>query len=115
MSNGGDQITLVVDGVEVQASAGEMLVDFRTRVLGIAVVLTLVQFFVNLLGQTWQAIDFLRPWTVFYYYQPQGLILGFEGAINDAVRNCLTLLGIGAAGYAAALAIFCRRDLPAPL
>ena len=27
MSNGGDQITLVVDGVEVQASAGEMLVD----------------------------------------------------------------------------------------
>jgi len=27
VSNGGDQITLVVDGVEVQASAGEMLVD----------------------------------------------------------------------------------------
>jgi ABC-2 type transport system permease protein len=88
---------------------------FRPRVLGIAVVLTLVQFLVNLLGQTWQAIEFLRPWTVFYYYQPQGLILGFEGAATDAVRNVLTLAAVGLVGYIAALTIFCRRDLPAPL
>jgi ABC-2 type transport system permease protein len=88
---------------------------FRTRVLGIAVVLTLLQFLVNLLGQTWQDIEFLRPWTVFYYYQPQGLILGFEGAEVQAARNVGTLLAVGAAGYAAALAIFTQRDLPAPL
>jgi len=88
---------------------------FRTRVLGIAVVLTLVQFFINLLGQTWQAIEFLRPWTVFYYYQPQALILGLEGTTNDAVRNVLTLAAVGVVGYVTALGIFCRRDLPAPL
>jgi ABC-2 type transport system permease protein len=88
---------------------------FRTRVLGIAVVLTLLQFLINLLGQTWQDIEFLRPFTVFYYYQPQGLILGLDGAAAEAGRNMLTLLAVGAVGYAAALAIFCRRDLPAPL
>jgi ABC-2 type transport system permease protein len=88
---------------------------FRTRVLGIAVVLTLVQFFVNLLGQTWQDIEMLRPWTVFYYYQPQALILGSAGAMDDAARNVLTLLMVGAVGYIAALVIFCRRDLPAPV
>jgi len=88
---------------------------FRTSVLGIAVVLTLVQFLVNLLGQTWQDIEFLRPWTVFYYYQPQGLILRFDGASETGMRNMLTLAAVGAAGYVAALWIFCRRDLPAPL
>ena len=88
---------------------------FRTRVLGIAVVLTLLQFLINLLGQTWQDIEFLRPWTVFYYYQPQGLILALDGSAAEAWRNVPTLLAIGTAGYAAALTIFWRRDLPAPL
>jgi ABC-2 type transport system permease protein len=88
---------------------------FRTRVLGIAVVLTLLQFLINLLGQTWEDIEFLRPCTVFYYYQPQGLILRLDGAAAEAWRNQLTLLAVGMAGYAAALVIFCRRDLPAPL
>jgi ABC-2 type transport system permease protein len=88
---------------------------FRARVLGIAVVLTLLQFLINLLGQTWQDIEFLRPWTVFYYYQPQGLILDLEGAVAQARRNVLTLLAVGTAGYGLALAIFCYRDLPAPL
>ncbi|HYV35489.1 MAG TPA: ABC transporter permease subunit [Gemmataceae bacterium] len=88
---------------------------FRPRVLGIAVVLTLVQFFVNLLGQTWSAIESLRPWTVFYYYQPQGLILEIAGASDENWTNVLTLLAVGTIGYVAALVIFIRRDLPAPL
>jgi ABC-2 type transport system permease protein len=88
---------------------------FRTRVLGIAVVLTLVQFLINLLGQTWTDIEFLRPFTVFFYYQPQGLILGFDNVVDEASRNVGTLLAVGVMGYVAALVIFCRRDLPAPL
>jgi ABC-2 type transport system permease protein len=88
---------------------------FRTRVLGIAALLTLLQFFINLLGQTWEDIEFLLPWTIFHYYQPQALILGLDGASQDAARNVGTLLAVGAAGYLVALGIFCRRDLPAPL
>jgi ABC-2 type transport system permease protein len=87
----------------------------RARVLGIAVVLTLLQFLINLLGQTWQGVEFLRPWTIFYYYQPQALIMGFDRATEDGIRNILTLLAVGTVGYGAALVIFCRRDLPAPL
>jgi ABC-2 type transport system permease protein len=88
---------------------------FRAKVLGIAVVLTLVQFLINLLAQTWSAIEFLRPWTVFYYYQPQALILSFEGAREMGLRNVETLLAVGAVGYGVALVVFARRDLPAPL
>ena len=88
---------------------------FRVRVLGIALVATLVQFLINLLGQAWPAIDGWRPWTVFYYYQPQTLILGMEHAAGDAVRNVAMLAGVGVAGYVVALWVFCRRDLPAPL
>jgi ABC-2 type transport system permease protein len=87
----------------------------RARVLGIAVVLTLVQFVINLVGQTWPEIEFMRPWTVFYYYQPQALILGFDGPDASPVRNLATLSAVGLAGYVLSLLIFVRRDLPAPL
>jgi ABC-2 type transport system permease protein len=100
----------------------------RTRILGIAVVVTLLQFLVNLLGQTWQAIEFLRPGTVFYYYQPQGMIMDFADLreawvwndqtrllVEAIARNVLPLLAVGAIGYVIALVVFCRRDLPAPV
>jgi len=53
----------------------------------------------------------LRPWTVFYYYQPQQAIQG-----QSASWPMLAVLfGVGAAGYGLALWTFTRRDLPAPL
>jgi ABC-2 type transport system permease protein len=88
---------------------------FRTRVLGLAVLLALIMFLINLLGQVWTNIEALRPFTVFYYYQPQAIILGARGAEVQAVRNVAVLVGVGLVGYALALVIFCRRDLPAPL
>lgn len=87
----------------------------RTRVLGLAVVLTLLQFLVNLIGQVWPAIEPLRPFTVFYYYQPQGIILGAPDAVWQTVRNVAVLGAVGFVGYALALVVFSRRDLPAPL
>jgi ABC-2 type transport system permease protein len=88
---------------------------WRPGVLGLAVVLTLIQFVVNLLGQIWKNIEGLRPFTVFYYYQPQTVILGEAGADRQLVVDCATLLAVGLAGYVLALVVFCRRDLPAPL
>jgi beta-exotoxin I transport system permease protein len=86
---------------------------YRWRVLGLAVFLTLVQFLVNVVGQMWDVLEPLRPFTIFYYYQPQELILGKPW---PAVLPALAVLyGVGAAGYAVALAVFTRRDLPAPL
>jgi ABC-2 type transport system permease protein len=89
---------------------------FRGRVLGIAILLTLVQFLVNVIGQLWDPARLLRPFTVFYYYQPQQLILGDNGYAEFEVwARLLVLIGVGAAGYLLALLTFCRRDLPAPL
>jgi ABC-2 type transport system permease protein len=98
----------------------------RGRVLGWAVLLTLLMFLLNLIGQLLPAIAFLRPLTVFYYFQPQQIILGnvwtqdlgnvWNGGRPLFAVNLVAVLGlVGAIGYGFALTIFCRRDLPAPL
>jgi ABC-2 type transport system permease protein len=98
---------------------------FRWRVLGIAVLVTLLQFLVNVIGQMWDVAGPLRPFTIFYYYQPQKVILGQGWCVDFAVWNdgkplvqvpmLLVLYGVGVAGYALALLTFTRRDIPAPL
>ncbi len=99
---------------------------FRWRVLGAAVFFFLVQFLVNLLGQMWEeAFGWARPLTVFYYYQPQQIILGQGWAVDLRVWNggqplaqvpaAAVLFGVGLVGYALALRAFTRRDVPAPL
>jgi ABC-2 type transport system permease protein len=89
---------------------------FRGRVLGLAVLSTLLQFLVNVIGQLWAPVEKLRPLTVFYYYQPQQLILESQWHSAPQVwTRLLVLLGVGSIGYLLALWTFCRRDLPAPL
>lgn len=84
---------------------------FRWRVLGIAVLVTLVMFLVNLLGQMWDVMEPFRPYTIFYYYDPQAAIQGKSASLPMLAA----LYGVGVAGYGLALWTFTRRDLPAPL
>ncbi|MFL5329841.1 MAG: ABC transporter permease subunit [Gemmataceae bacterium] len=97
---------------------------FRFRVLGWAVLLVLVQFIANLIGQLWDTLAFLRPFTAFYYYQPQQIILNKRwtvdllagmGSSPVPVNVVAVLVSVGLVGYLIALVIFRRRDLPAPL
>jgi ABC-2 type transport system permease protein len=99
---------------------------FRWRVLGVAVFLFLVMFLVNLVGQMWEEVfGWARPLTVFYYYQPQQIILGQGWDVDLRVWNggrpllhvpaVAVLFAVGLVGYALALRTFTRRDLPAPL
>jgi ABC-2 type transport system permease protein len=98
---------------------------FRWRVLGTAVIVTLLQFLVNVVGQLWDTVAPLRPFTVFYYYQPQQIIFGRGWTVDLSVWNggeplwhlpvLAVLFGVGAVGYGMALWTFSRRDLPAPL
>jgi ABC-2 type transport system permease protein len=96
------------------------------RIMGIAVMVTLIQFIINLVGQLWDALAHLRPFTVFYYYQPQQIVLRHQWTIDlgEAWNNHQPLFTMnvlvvpivaGAVGYAAAFWVFCRRDVPAPL
>jgi ABC-2 type transport system permease protein len=102
---------------------------YRWRVVSIALGAALVQFLVNLLGQLWDVLEPFRPLTLFYYYQPQAIILGnrwtveigrglpglAEGDSLFRINVVLVLVGAGLVGYAVALLSFQKRDLPAPL
>ncbi len=89
---------------------------FRGKVMGIAVLLALVQFLVNVIGQLWTPLEPLRRFTVFYYYQPQPIILQADWAEHGVIWGRLAVLtGVGGIGYLTAWWTFCRRDLPAPL
>jgi ABC-2 type transport system permease protein len=100
-------------GVTMAISAAGRL---RGKVMGVAVLVSLLQFLVNVIGQLWEPMRPLRPFTIFYYYQPQPMILHADWAQEwELWRNLGVLVGISAAGYAFAWWHFCRRDLPAPL
>jgi ABC-2 type transport system permease protein len=106
-------LLLAVAGVSIAISA---FGRFRGRVLGTAVLVTLLQFLVNVIGQLWPTAEPLRPFTVFYYYQPQPIILDPSWYTNNAIwTRMAVLLGVGLTGYVVAWWHFRRRDLPAPL
>lgn len=97
---------------------------FRGRVIGVAVVAALAMFVANIIGQMWDAAAVLRPLSVFYYYQPQQIILNQRWTVDPGplwgtgpmpLNVVAVLVAVGAAGYALAMAVFVRRDLPAPL
>jgi ABC-2 type transport system permease protein len=114
-------LLFAVSGVTMALSA---VGRFRNRVIGIAVLIFLLQFLVNVVGQMWDAADFLRPFTIFFYYQPQQIVLADKWTVNpaavwgggpNAVNMLAVLYGVGAIGYLLSLFAFTRRDLPAPL
>jgi ABC-2 type transport system permease protein len=94
-------------------------------VIGYSVLIVVVMFVANTIGQLWEPAGFVRPLTFFYYYQPQRAMIDGDWTVdlNKAwnlgrpvfVPAVGVLVAVGAAGYAFALRAFTRRDLPAPL
>ncbi|MBX7105800.1 MAG: ABC transporter permease [Gemmataceae bacterium] len=104
-----------VSGVTLAISAGGR---FRGRVLGTAVVLFLVMFLINTIGQLWDVLTPLRPYTVFYYYQPQKIALANNWMVMSPlgeVPGPAVLFTVGLIGYLVAWWRFRTRDIPAPL
>jgi ABC-2 type transport system permease protein len=97
----------------------------RWRVIGFAVLIAIVMFVANTIGQLWEPAGFVRPLSFFFYYQPQKAMIEGQWMVdlNSAwplgrpvlVSAVGVLFAVGAAGYAFALWRFGRRDLPAPL
>jgi ABC-2 type transport system permease protein len=105
-----------IGGLTMWASA---MGRYRWRTMGLAVSVVLVMFLINVLGQMWEPAGWLRPATIFFYYQPQQVIPeggGWSVNVNGVpVPMLLVLYGVGAIGYVAATVTLVRRDLPAPL
>jgi len=98
----------------------------RFRALGTAGLLGTAMFILNIVGQMWLPAAYVRPLSVFFYYQPQKIWLKDQWTVDLgetwagdepilALPVLVVLIGIGTAGYLTALRIFVRRDLPAPL
>jgi ABC-2 type transport system permease protein len=98
----------------------------RWRATGIAVLVVVGMFVANVIGQLWDAAAVVRPFTLFFYYQPQEVWLAGDWTVDLGdgwnggwpllqLPAAAVLFGVGAAGYLVALRVFTRRDLPAPL
>jgi ABC-2 type transport system permease protein len=97
----------------------------RWKVVGYSVLVVVVMFVANTVGQLWEPANFVRPFTFFFYYQPQRVMIENDWMVdlNKAwnlggpvrIPAVGVLFAIGALGYAIALRVFTRRDLPAPL
>ena len=98
----------------------------RWRAVGFATLMVLGMFAANVLGQLWEPAAYLRPFTLFYYYQPQEVWLKGNGWVDLGdgwnagaplfrVPGSLMLVLAGLGGYWVAWRAFVRRDLPAPL
>src|SRR5262249_27233948 len=97
----------------------------RWKVVGYSVLVVVVMFVANTVGQLWEPAAFVRPFTFFYYYQPQQVMIKNDWMVdlNKAwnlggpvrIPAVGVLFAVGAIGYAFALRAFTRRDLPAPL
>jgi len=100
---------------------------FRRRflALGVGVMIVILMFLINLLGQLWEPLEPLRPLTAFYYYLPQESALGrvpvvdwreWLGAPGRASIPTLPIqLAVGLGGWLLAWVLFRKRDIPAPL
>jgi ABC-2 type transport system permease protein len=113
-------LMFAISGITIAlSSAGRS----RWKVTGFAVLVVVVMFVANTIGQLWEPAGFVRPLTLFFYYQPQKAMLDGNWMVNlgaawagaPKVSGIIVLLAVGSLGYLLALRIFTRRDLPAPL
>jgi ABC-2 type transport system permease protein len=108
----GDLLPVAVMALLLFASAGcvALFVSATRREGGAAVSwcagLLAGSYVLDYLARVWSAIAFLRPLSLFRYYEPQRILR--EGV---AAQDIAVLAAVGAAGLVLAFAAFARRDL----
>jgi len=113
-------LMFAISGITIALSAAGRS---RGKVTGYAVLVVVVMFVANTIGQLWEPAAFVRPLTLFFYYQPQKVMLDGNWMVDlskawswaPSVSGAGVLLAVGTVGYLVALRTFTRRDLPAPL
>lgn len=91
------------------ALAASVSFDRLTPALGITLAVLLLSYFFQVLGSLWPDADFLQPYSLFHYLQPQEIL---EGNLDPFHFALLAVVSVLAIGYA--LIVFPRRDVAAP-
>ncbi len=95
----------------------------RGRAIGLVVVVYAIQLIQVIVGRLapdeYFRVKRLETWSFLSAFEPQVLVNNFRAQSPDAWQVFLdyngTLLVMGLVAFAVASAVFCRRDLPAPL
>ena len=54
----------------------------RWRATGWAALIYILMFVTNVIGQLWDGATFARPFSLFYFYQPQKIWLSHDWSVN---------------------------------
>jgi ABC-2 type transport system permease protein len=87
----------------------------RRRTVGLSAGFYLAQVLMKVVAQAAPTFGWLRYGTFLGAFEPQSLAIYPETAWAELAWRNGCLIGLGIAAYATAAAVFCRRDLPAPL
>ena len=106
--------------------------QYRGRTIGIVMGIYIVQVIIKIVGMADEDLEWMQRFSFMTAYDPERFVSNavnqpqatWAFALRDAAGhvtelgasgNFAILIGLGTIAYAAAAAIFCRRDLPAPL
>ncbi len=101
-----------LSGVSTVLSSAD---NHRWRTIGLVGGFYVVQLVFKVIGRLVDRFSWLMYCTFATACEPQALVIDFDQAWSLSLRYDGVLVGIGLACYAVAAAIFCHRDLPAPL
>jgi ABC-2 type transport system permease protein len=112
----GSRLPLVwLDGVLLFAAIGSISLaasasfDRLSPALGVTIGVTIVSYFLEILGSLWPDASWLQPYSLFHYLRPKELLTGTIDLFGPAL-----MLAVAVAGVAWAVVVFPRRDLAAP-
>ncbi len=89
--------------------------NHRWRTIGLVGGFYVVQLVFKVIGRLVERFSWLIYLTFGTACEPQALVIDADQAWALSLRYDGVLIGIGLACYVVAAAIFCHRDLPAPL
>ena len=89
--------------------AASVSFDRLTPALGVALGLTIVSYFLDILGSLWPDARGLQPLSLFHYVRAPAVLAGRSDPVDLVV-----LVAVAAVAIAFALVRFPRRDIAAP-
>jgi ABC-2 type transport system permease protein len=91
------------------ALAASVSFDRLSPALAVTLAVLLVSYFLQVLGSLWPDAQFLQPYSLFHYFQPQQILEGSLDPFHIALLATVIALAV-----LYSLIVFPRRDLAAP-